>query len=73
MKQVKFLLEVAGFFSVIPILVFAKLSYTKAVSTPAVLEPVVGKTMLITRAIPGEQPADAFPGLINSKFIIVNY
>lgn len=73
MKQVKFLGEVISFSSIVPILVFAKLTYSAGLETGGVEKPVVNKSMVSKMPAKREHAATPDPGLINSKFIIVNY
>lgn len=73
MKEVKFLGEVISFSSIVPILVFAKLTYAGSMDVGAVAKPAANKlTVSNKQAEPAHQPAP-YPGLINSRFIIVNY
>ena len=73
MKQVKFLLEIASFIAVVPILVFAKVAYSNMLNTLAVEEPVVTRSAPAKNIGETTPPVAVSPGLINSKFIIVNY
>ena len=73
MKQVKFLGEVISFSSIVPILVFAKLTYSARLETGGVEKPAANKSMVSKRPAIREHPDTPDPGLINSRFIIVNY
>lgn len=73
MKQVKFLLEVVSIISVIAILVFAKITYTHTPDTLAVKHPAIIKPVQPVQSVAAEERVEVFPGLINSRFIIVNY
>ena len=73
MKQFKFLLEVASFIAVVPILVVAKLTYSSTLQTLAVKEPAITTAAPAEKIVAADHPVGVFPGLINSKFIIVNY
>ena len=73
MKQFKFLLEVFSIISVVLVLGFAKVTFSNTLNTLA------AKGREATTAVPGKETAEedqsaiVCPGLINSKFIIVNY
>jgi hypothetical protein len=73
MKQVKFLGEVIGFSSIVPILVIAKLTYSAGLETGGVEKRPANKSMVSQKPATREHPATPDPGLINSKFIILNY
>ena len=73
MKQVKFLMEVASFIAVVPILVFARVAYSNTLQTLAVEEKAISRPLPAKKTVEAEQPPAVFPGLINSKFIILNY
>jgi hypothetical protein len=74
MKQVKFLLEAAALLAVVPLLVIAKLGYSANMNT-STRNPAEGvvKESVQPVPVPAESSATVFPGLINSKFIVVNY
>ena len=73
MKQVKFLSEIGGVISVVLILGFAKVTYPNTHHPGDVEGPVVTRSMPAQKITEADQPAASIQGLINSKFIIVNY
>ncbi len=74
MKQVRFLLEVAALLAVVPLLVIAKLGYSANRNTLS-RNPASAAVSETKQSVskPAESSATVFPGLINSKFIVVNY
>ena len=73
MKQLKFLIEMAAFFSVVPVLVFARLSYsTKMEVVPAASNPTKEKTTVRKGVNSNDDYVSVFPGLVNSKLIVIN-
>ena len=74
MKQLKFFIEMAAFFSVVPVMVFARIHYSKKMDVvPATSNSAKEKAMPGKAVKSADDYVSIFPGLINSQLIVINY